>query len=193
MGANRVDTATRRTVTAATTNQYYYYPDGLGSVLGLINTAGGVAVTYTYDPYGNTTSTGGPNTTLAASNAYRYASGYLDTATGLYKYGARYYQPTLGHWTQKDTLNIIGDPANGNRYTYTYTGDDPVNNIDPSGQLSLTDVAGFVAGVVVSVLCEAGSAGLGTVGCAVVGGISVVLVTELLNGVDQTITLYVQA
>ena len=70
---------TRRTVTAATTNQYYYYPDGLGSVLGLINTAGGVAVTYTYDPYGNTTSTGGPNTTLAATNAFRYASGYLDT------------------------------------------------------------------------------------------------------------------
>ena len=161
----------------------------------MINESGGIAVTYTYtyDPYGNTTSTGGHNTALAASNPFRYASGYLDTATGLYKYGARYYQPTLGHWTQKDTLNIIGDPANGNRYTYTYTGDDPVNNIDPSGQLSLTDVAGFVAGVVVSVLCEAGSAGLGTVGCAVVGGISVVLVTELLNGVDQTITLYVQA
>ena len=163
----------------------------LGSVLGLINTAGGVAVTYTYDPYGNTTSTGGHNTALAASNPFRYASGYLDTATGLYNYSARYYQPTLGRWTQQDTLSIIGDPANGNRYTYT--GDDPTNNIDPSGQLSLTDVAGFVAGVVVSVLCEAGSAGLGTVGCAVVGGISVVLVTELLNGVDQTITLYVQA
>ena len=159
----------------------------------MINESGGIAVTYTYtyDPYGNTTSTGGPNTTLAASNAFRYASGYLDTATGLYKYGARYYQPTLGRWTQQDTLNIIGDPANGNRYTYT--GDDPTNNIDPSGQLSLNDVAGFVAGVVVGVLCEAGSAGLGTVGCAVVGGISAVLVTELLNGVDQTITLYVQA
>ena len=82
-------------------------------------------------------------------------------------------------------------PWRGNRYTYT--GDDPVNNIDPAGQLSLTDVAGFVAGVVVSVLCEAWSAGLGTVGCAIVGGISVVLVTEFLNGIDPTITLYVQA
>jgi len=86
-------------------------------VLGLINKSGGVAVTYTYDPYGNTTSTGGPNTALAAGNAFRYASGDLDTATGLYKLGARYYQPTRGHWTQQDTLNIIGDPANGNRYT----------------------------------------------------------------------------
>ena len=91
-----------------------------------------VTYTYTYDPYGNTTSTGGPNTTLAATNAFRYASGYLDTATGLYKIGARYYQPTLGRWTQQDTLNIIGDPANGNRYTYT--GDDPTNNVDPSGK-----------------------------------------------------------
>jgi len=85
-----------------------------------------------YVAYGVITSVGGPNSHLANTNPYRYASGYLDTATGLYQYGQRYYQPTLGRWTQQDTLNMIGDPANGNRYTYT--GDDPINNIDPSGQ-----------------------------------------------------------
>jgi len=41
--------------------------------------------------------------------------------------GLRYYDPTLGRWTQQDDLNVIGDPANGNRYAYT--GDDPINNI----------------------------------------------------------------
>jgi len=28
---------------------------------------------------------------------------------------------------------VIGDPANGNRYTYT--GDDPINNIDPGDRV----------------------------------------------------------
>ncbi len=47
---------------------------------------------------------------LIDTNPYRYASGYLDTAAGLYQFGQRYYQPTLGRWTQQDTLNMIGDP-----------------------------------------------------------------------------------
>ena len=145
----------------------------LGSVLGLINTAGGVAVTYTYDPYGNTTSTGGHNTALAASNPFRYARGYLDTATGLYNYGARYYQPTLGRWTQQDTLNIIGDPANGNRYTYA--GEDPSNNIDPTGTLpSLGDVLGTVGAIVaggLAITAIAAACGTGA-GCLVVGAIA---------------------
>ena len=175
----------RRTVTATTTNQYYYYLDGLGSVLGLINKSGGVAVTFTYDPYGNTTSTGGPNTALAASNAFRYASGYLDTATGLYKYGARYYQPTLGRWTQQDTLNIIGDPANGNRYTYT--GDDPINNIDPTGRfLGIGDpfgcafaIAGLVGSevsLIASIAAVPPTAGIATPLVVVSGGFTVAAV-----------------
>jgi len=36
--------------------------------------------------------------------------------------------------TRQDTLNIIGDPANGNRYTYT--GDDLLNNTDPRERIS---------------------------------------------------------
>ena len=36
--------------------------------------------------------------------------------------------------TQQDTLNIIGDPANGNRFTYT--SDDLLNNTDPGERIS---------------------------------------------------------
>jgi len=81
----------------------------------------------TYDPYGQVTASTG---NAAAGNPFRFAGGYQDP-TGLSQFGQRYYDPTLGRWTQQDDLNVIGDPANGNRYTYT--GDDPVNNIDPSG------------------------------------------------------------
>ncbi len=97
-----------------------------------------IAPTHSFNSVNQLTPTAPPpasaarTATLAHTNPHRYAVGYLDTATGLYQFAQRYYQPTLGRWTQQDTLNVIGEPAKGNRYTST--GDDPVNNIDPSGQ-----------------------------------------------------------
>jgi len=114
--------------------EFYYITDGLGSTVALVDTTGTVQATYTYDPYGNTTTISGPNPVIANGNPFRYASGYDDTATGLYHFGQRYYNPTTGRWTQQDSLNNPLDPANGNRYAYT--GGDPVNRTDPSGTIS---------------------------------------------------------
>lgn len=63
-------------------------------------------------------------------NPWRYAGGALDS-TGLYHFGARYYDPAIGRWTQQDSVVSLGDPGNGNRYAYA--GDDPVNNVDSTG------------------------------------------------------------
>ena len=53
--------------------------------------------------------------------------------TGLYKFGIRYYDPTLGRWTQQDPLGgSLFDPSTGNRYAYT--NDDPTNLTDPTGK-----------------------------------------------------------
>jgi RHS repeat-associated protein len=51
--------------------------------------------TYTYDPYGNTIATTG-------TTPWQYAGGYHDSATGLYKFGARYYNSLYARWTQLD-------------------------------------------------------------------------------------------
>jgi RHS repeat-associated protein len=59
-------------------------------------------------------------------NHWRYTGQYQDTTTGLYEIGARYYQPELGRWTQRDPS---GQEANA----YLYVGGDPVNFTDPSG------------------------------------------------------------
>ncbi len=114
--------------------EFYYVTDGLGSTVALVDTAGTVQATYSYDPSG-VTSVGGPNPAIANGNPFRYAGGYYDTTTGLYHYGQRYYNPTTGRWTQQDSLNAPLDPTNGNRYAYT--GDDPINGVDPSGRGSL--------------------------------------------------------
>jgi RHS repeat-associated protein len=98
--------------------KYYYLYDGLGSVVALTDNSGTVANTYSYDPYGNTTATTG-----SVSNPFRYIGGVWDASAKLYKLGERYYDPSIGRFTQLDPLGE----------EYQYAGDDPVNFSDPSG------------------------------------------------------------
>ncbi len=98
---------------------YYYLFDGLGSVVGLVDASGTLQARYGYDPYGQTVVKTG---SAADGNPWRYTGAYLDS-TGLYKMGARYYDPARGRFTQLDPL------GNG----YVYASDNPVNFTDPTG------------------------------------------------------------
>jgi RHS repeat-associated protein len=123
-------------------DEYYYAFDGLSSVVALADAAGAQRAAYPYDPYGGHATATAMNGALPA-NPWRYAAGALD-ATGLYHFGARYYDPNIGRWTQQDSVVSLGNPANGNRYAYA--GDDPVNVVDPGGR-GFFDVS-FCAGAV---------------------------------------------
>jgi uncharacterized protein RhaS with RHS repeats len=47
-------------------------------------------------------------------------------------FGTRYYDPSVGRWTQQDALaGSIDDPSTVNRYVYA--GCDPVNFVDSEG------------------------------------------------------------
>src|SRR5665811_53698 len=112
------------------TSHFYYIFDALGSVIALTDGSGAIAASYTYDPYGTTLSASGAQATV---NPFRYASGYFDSATGLLKFGARYYDPSLGRWTQRDPIaGSISNPGAMDRYVYA--GDSPVNLTDVSGR-----------------------------------------------------------
>ena len=101
---------------------YTYLYDGLGSVVALLApTYAGVTNTYIYDPYGVT-----EHQTGSQYNPWQFAGGYFDASTLYYKYGTRYYD-RFGRWTQQDPVPSVNP--------YLYAGDDPVNNVDPSGQL----------------------------------------------------------
>jgi len=97
---------------------YYYLHDGLGSTVALVDSTGAVKNTYSYGPWGNSTGVTGN-----VPNPFRYVGTMLDSSTGLYKMGERYYDPSVGRFTQ---LGSLGDG-------YTYTGDNPVNYDDVSG------------------------------------------------------------
>ncbi|WP_443027279.1 RHS repeat-associated core domain-containing protein [Sphingomonas sp. LR61] len=77
-----------------------------------------------------------PSATAAAtasSNPFTFKAGIDDIATGLVKFGQRWYNPYIGAWTQQDTLDSPLDPSNGNRYAYAAS--DPINQQDPTGRV----------------------------------------------------------
>ena len=111
-------------------------PTPVSSTILIFYSTATAEATYTYDAYGAHPTVGGPNQTVANNNPWRYTSGLLDAATGLYKYGQCYYQPGLGRWTQQDDVEHIGDLSQGDRYVYS--SDDAVDTSDPSGRDDVT-------------------------------------------------------
>ncbi len=65
---------------------------------------------------------------------YRFTGQRLDTGTGLYYYGARYYDAALGRFISADTIVPgAGSPQALNRYAYVYN--NPLRYTDPSGHM----------------------------------------------------------
>jgi RHS repeat-associated protein len=135
---------------------YYYQTDNQQSVVKLLDDAGAVKDSYSYDPYGQ------PTANETVNQPFGYTSGWLDSYSGLLKLGARYYDPTLGRFTQTD-------PAAQGPNPYSYAGDDPTNFTDPTGRnLFGCAVSSFflgisTIGVVGSLASEGPTAGASTV------------------------------
>ncbi|HYE34308.1 glycohydrolase toxin TNT-related protein [Methylocaldum sp.] len=98
----------------------YYHADALGSVVAVTNAAGAITASARYDAFGRI---------LAGGNLPRYGyAGREPDATGLIYYRARYYDPTLGRFTQRDPAGFV-DGLN----PYAYVGNNPVSFTDPLG------------------------------------------------------------
>jgi RHS repeat-associated protein len=129
--------------------EYYYLFDGLGSIVGLTDSSGHDVNRYDYDPYGNMLN---QQEQSGVNNPWKYAGGYFDSSTGLYKYGIRYYDPSIGRWTQRTPVGgSLSETLKAN--PYTYAGDDPVNMTDPTGKDAISQcLAGAVVGLLIGVV-----------------------------------------
>ncbi len=115
--------------------KYYYLFDGLGSIVAMTDGTGKEVNSYDYDPYGNMVNSVEQN---GLNNPWKFAGGFLDSSTGLYKYGIRYYDPTIGRWTQRTPVGgSLAETTKPN--PYVYADDDPVNEVDPSGKAGITN------------------------------------------------------
>ncbi len=63
---------------------------------------------------------------------YQYTGQYRDKLIGLYYYGARWYDTTLGRFVQPDSIIVNSEnPQSWDRYAYVIN--NPLKYIDPSG------------------------------------------------------------
>jgi RHS repeat-associated protein len=73
--------------------------------------------------------------TLNQQTIHRYTGQRIETSTGLYDYGARWYDPAIGRFLAADTIvPDPGDPQALNRYAYVLN--NPVRYTDSTGMFS---------------------------------------------------------
>ncbi|MBI9019938.1 MAG: RHS repeat-associated core domain-containing protein [Verrucomicrobia bacterium] len=116
---------------ATGTNTCYALKDHLNTVCALIDSFGNIVESYSYDAWGCPTilnSTGTELTESAIGNRYMFQGREHDSATGLYYFRARWYDPVTGRWLSKDPIGI-----SGGLNQYVFCGNNPVNFVDPMG------------------------------------------------------------
>ena len=120
---------------------YYYVLNLQGDVVKLIHYIPGFeyesVATYEYDAWGNIVSSSGR---LAEINPLRYRGYYYDNETGFYYLQSRYYDPVNRRFINADGL-ISSNWSFSGLNMFAYCENDPVGRSDPSGMLSLSELA----------------------------------------------------
>jgi len=164
---------------------YYYHPDHLGSASVITDGSGNLREHIEYFAFGETWVQEG----ASKKTPNMYTGKELDQETGLYYYGARYYDPRTSVWQSVDPIlekyMPSGDPEkdknlpgmggvfnSANLAGYTQSHNNPVKYSDPDGNAAQYVVAvelGVEAGAI------AGTAvlpGVGTIVGGVLGGLT---------------------
>ena len=122
---------------------YYFFDKNIfGDIIDIYNENGRKICTYTYNAWGECTVSvasglNGDDFLMAHEyNPFRYRGYYYDIETKYYYLQTRYYNPEWGRFLNADGyINANGDILGYNMFAYC--SNDPVNKIDPSGEIGL--------------------------------------------------------
>lgn len=106
---------------------YYYHKDHLGSSSIITNGNGEITQRIEYLPYGEVFL---EQNNINWNTPYRFNGKEYDEETGLYYYGARYYNPRYSLWLCTDPMQEKYPGIS----TYCYTIGNPVKFMDPDGK-----------------------------------------------------------
>ena len=154
---------------------YFYLYNGLGDVVGLIDSSNKVVVRYQYNSWGKVTSSEDTSgVSLATLNPFCYRKYVYDPETGLYCLGSRYYDPEVGRFMNADdfeTLTYQLDSVQG-KNLYQYCFNNPVNMEDEDGGWPkwVTQVLVGTAVIEAAAALTVATAGTGTALAAVAVG-----------------------
>ena len=168
-----------------------------GDVVAVYNETGTKVLSYTYDAWGNKTTTvhnsSGTNS-YAQYNAITYRGYYYDAETGLYYVTSRYYDPEIGRFINADDIDYLG--ADGSPLSYNlfaYCMNNPVNRFDVNGNWSLPNWAKVtigavaIAGLAVATVCTGGAAAVicgAALSGAIAGGASGAVMGAIGGGIS---------
>ena len=132
---------------------YFYLYNGLGDVVGLVDSSNKVVVRYQYNSWGKVTSSEDTSgVSLATLNPFCYRKYVYDSETGLYCLGSRYYDPEVGRFVNADDTDVIfakpQELYHKNLYVYCYN--NPVVRRDIQGYFweTLFDIVSLGTSVV---------------------------------------------
>ena len=132
-------------------SEYFYLTYLQDDVTGLADASGATVVSYTYDTWGKLISTtSSMATALGVKNPFRYRGYRYDTETGLYYLQSLYYNPESGRFINADDAEVL-NLTNGQLISpnlFTYCNNNPVNDTDPSGYISIWSVIDILISVV---------------------------------------------
>ena len=147
-------------------------------------------VEYYYDAWGNhkVVDANGDEITdqddIGNLNPFRYRGYYYDTETGLYFLQTRYYDPEVGRFLNRDSVQYADPETINGLNLYAYCLNNPVEYVDPTGHIVISSllvaIAGIIAGATMSGLFAGANASEGeSFGSAFLGG----FLNGLLRGV----------
>ncbi len=138
----------------------YYHFDDLGSTMFLTGNAGTITDKYIYDAWGNVTShSGGTSQPYQYVGRKGYYTHYQDANFSLLQLGVRFYDPSMGRFTQRDPLTTWLSQGLAKECTYNYASNAPVIKIDPSGfyaikgDCSKLDIPWMITSLLVALKC----------------------------------------
>ena len=117
--------------------QFYYHPDHLGSSSYITNLEGEVVQHIEYVPFGEVFVEERNN---IWNTPYLFNAKEFDEETGLYYYGARYYEPKLSQFLSVDRYS----ENYPNFSPYSYVGNNPIKYIDVNGDSIVINNRGYV-------------------------------------------------